>query len=325
LQAGNTLEQFDKPRTKPPIEMLTPSARIHYQWPSNLRRVHRETNQMNSTLKSALLGSASFALMLAAAGSNSAQAQTGFDGFYAGIQGGYHSFSASTSEAAEGSMNPLFAEGIPLTGFFEGGNKRSLSGFTGGVFGGYGRSFGAFYIGGEVEVGYSGASNKQSSSFQLIEGCTGGLGGNATLNTKIRAKESYGGSLRLGYIITPGAMLYTRFGVQRTKFKVESTMSFEGFGALGEGAVSVINQSKTFTGFRFGVGAELLLGQMFPTSGLGGAFVRIDWSHTWYGKKTFTGEGFGTTTNGSSELFAAHSIEVKPTENRFMFGIGVRF
>src|SRR5262245_62027478 len=105
---------------------------------------------MNSTLKSALLGSASFALMLAAAGSAKAQGISPFDGFYAGIQGGLSSFSAKSSQFAEGNVQE---GGVPLgfTGFVEGSSKRSLTGATGGIFGGYGMTFGRFYVGGEVE------------------------------------------------------------------------------------------------------------------------------------------------------------------------------
>jgi outer membrane immunogenic protein len=272
---------------------------------------------MNMTLKSALLGSASFALMMAATGSTQAQS---FDGFYVGAQMGYSSFNVKTNESSMGRLHSTGSAFGNRIGNIGQNGSRGMTGATGGLFAGYGRTFGRFYVGGELEGGYSGASGRSSNRFSLVEGC-GAVPSTATLTTKIRAKETYGGSLRLGYVISPGALLYSRFGFQRTRFHVRSSLS------AAEGGVTVtnnmINQSKSFNGFKFGLGAELALASMFPTANLGNSFVRLDWSHTWYQRKSFFGSG--STTTSSRELTSSHSLEVKPTENRFMLGIGIRF
>jgi len=139
------------------------------------------------------------------------------------------------------------------------------------------------------------------------------------VSTSIRAKESYGASLRLGYIVSPGALLYTRFGFQRTRFQVNSDVSSNNL------TVPVINQSKSFNGFRFGLGAELSLTQMFPTANLGNTFLRLDWSATWYQKKSFFSSNSVSAPVGPSSLFASHSLDVKPMENKFVLGLGLRF
>lgn len=266
---------------------------------------------MNRTLKAALLGTASFGLTL-----GTANAQTGFDGPYAGIQFGYHSF--GTRESTNAFIVDQPNNNIPTIAFDQSSGSRSLAGVTGGLFGGYGRTvLGRFYVGGEIEGGYSGAANTRS---QLVAGCSGAPG---TVNhtTSVKAKETYGAAARLGYLIADNVMLYTRFGLQRTRFQVKSSVTSNDDGLT----VGGINQSKTLNGFRFGMGAEVLLATLFgPTVNMGNSFLRVDWSHTWYGSKTFSGNN-SVNPFGSRQLSVDDNLTLKPTENKFMFGIGLRF
>jgi Opacity protein and related surface antigens len=152
-------------------------------------------------MKKYFLASVALALSLGVANAGEAK----FDGAYGGIQGNY-----SNGEIGESGLSV------------------DADGFGGGVFGGYGKTFGNWYVGGELSADYA-----------KTEGSVAGI------DLDIEKKYSVGAAARVGYLITPKVMAYGVAGVERAKFKT----------SISDG-VDSLKGSATVNGARFGVGAE---------------------------------------------------------------------
>ena len=128
------------------------------------------------------------------------------------------------------------------------------TGFTGGFFAGYGHTINQLYVGVELEA--------EAANFGWEhERVTGGAGGR---DFAVDKRGGYGASLRVGYVLPNGGLLYGRVGAVETRFN-----TFYDRGASGP-----INVSNTLDGTRFGLGAEIPASQ--------NAFVRMDYSYTRY-------------------------------------------
>ena len=227
-------------------------------------------------LKASLLAGASSILMAVAASPASAQpvGQTGpLNGLYGGLQIGHHSFGQNTWNrlSAESNEFPFSSASLDMW------TDVSLRGVGGGPFVGYGRRYGNWWLAGEAEFNFSGATgnnNLSATVFQEFSGTT-----TADVNTRIRARESFGLSALAGYMPMPGTTLFTRVGWQYGRFHVKSSIEFEGE------SVGIIDQGKWASGFRWGVGANVNLGPI----GIGrGAALRLEWNHTSYEKLEFS-------------------------------------
>jgi outer membrane immunogenic protein len=142
-------------------------------------------------MKKYILASVALALSMGIAHAGEAK----FDGAYAGVQGAYSSID---------------------------GGDIDLDGFGGGAFGGYGKTFGKWYVGGELSLDY----NK-------VDGKSGGA--------EIKKTYDYGVAARAGYLVTPKILGYGVVGWERGKFE-----------AKADGA----KDSTTLNGLRVGIGAE---------------------------------------------------------------------
>jgi opacity protein-like surface antigen len=118
-------------------------------------------------------------------------------------------------------------------------------------------------------------------------------------------RGSYGGALRVGYVLGNGALLYGRVGVVQTRFNT----IYE----KGNGTGAWIDQSDTLGGTRIGVGAEI------PASE--SAFVRMDYSFTRYGDSI----SFVTTNGVGSGTPNPDDMTFKNYESLFRLGFGFRF
>jgi Opacity protein and related surface antigens len=123
-------------------------------------------------MKKYFLASVALALSLGVANAGDAK----FDGAYVGGQASY---------------SKLDGGGI------------DIDGFGGGAFGGYGKTFGNWYVGGELSVDYS-----------KVDGSSDGV--------KLEKKYSYGAAARAGYLVTPSVLAYGVVGVERGKFEVKA-------------------------------------------------------------------------------------------------------
>lgn len=147
-------------------------------------------------MKKYFLASVALALSMGVAHAGEAK----FDGAYTGVQGSYSKLDA---------------------GEFD------LDGFSGGAFAGYGKSFGNWYVGGELSADYS----KVEGSANKVD---------------VEKKYSYGAAARLGYLVTPNVLAYGVGGVERGRFEAK---------AAGD------KISDDVTGLRLGIGAETFVSE----------------------------------------------------------------
>jgi outer membrane protein W len=166
------------------------------------------------------------------------------------------------------------------------------SGFTGGVFAGYGYTYKQFYVGLEMDA--------EASNFGWYQERNTEGGGGRDFSAEKRG--SYGGGLRLGYVLPNGSLLYGRIGAVQTRF---NTMYNKGAN-LG----AWINRTDTLPGTRFGLGAEIPASQ--------NTFVRMDYSYTRYNDTV----DFVTTQGGGAN---ADAMRFDNTESLARLGLGYRF
>jgi opacity protein-like surface antigen len=124
---------------------------------------------------------------------------------------------------------------------------------------------------------------------------TGGAGGR---DFSVEKKSDYGLALRLGYSLPNGTLLYGRGGPVRGRFNTNW--------AKGNDVSSNIDRSYVVNGVRYGVGAEIPLGQF--------SFVRLDYTRTDYDSY-----GFRTLHSNPDEM------DFDNKESLFRVGLGFRF
>ncbi|NTF17586.1 porin family protein [Agrobacterium rubi] len=141
-------------------------------------------------MKKFFLASVALALSLGVANAGEAK----FDGAYTGVQGSYSKLDSDVD----------------------------IDGFGAGAFGGYGKTFGNWYVGGELSADYS-----------KVDGKSNGL--------ELEKKYSYGAAARVGYLVTPNVLGYGIAGIERGKFEAKA----------GD-----LKASDELNGLRLGIGAE---------------------------------------------------------------------
>jgi opacity protein-like surface antigen len=163
------------------------------------------------------------------------------------------------------------------------------TGFTGGVFAGYGHTFSQIYVGLELEA--------EAANFGWEhERTTGGAGGRDFAAEK---RGGYGGSLRIGYVLPNGGLLYGRVGQVQARFNTIYNR--------GANDAKWINRSDTLDGTRVGVGAEIPASQ--------NTFIRMDYSYTRY----------NDPVRFVTEQAAPDAMNFDYTENLVRLGLGYRF
>lgn len=160
-----------------------------------------------------------------------------YEGFYLGLQLGTEALNSDD----KGPRAAGTTKADDIGGF----------GVSGGILGGYGKTFGRVYFGGELELDFS-SSDPASVSFP----------GRRTFS--ISKDYSLGFSGRLGYLVNDRFLLYGRLGIVQARFDTDLTTD-----------LGVAFDSKTTKiGGRFGLGAEIAL---TPNS-----FFRLDYTLTNY-------------------------------------------
>ena len=202
-----------------------------------------------------------------------------YNGLYAGAHLGHGAVqSDATGIHSDSGSSP--AEQFSFYGDF--GDDSAV---TGGIFIGYGIERNRFYIGleGELEDSNAGWNHERSP------------GGR---DFSVEKMNTWGISLRGGYVLNNGALLYGRLGRARTRF---NTTWIKGKNRLYD-----VDRDDTVTGTRLGVGAELPISDR--------VLVRLDYSYTGYNSYGFT------TSHGNAD-----SMDFDNRETLFRLGVGVRF
>lgn len=152
-----------------------------------------------------------------------------------------------------------------------------------GVFAGYGRSFGRWYAGIEAE-----ADRAATDIYHRKDKAD-----SRTLN--IAREASYALSLRGGYTLAGGDLLYARLGRVRT--------GFDSYYTLNDAPQNAVDATFEQDGTRYGVGTDIAAGRNL--------FVRLDYSHTDY--DDFVADLVTTAEN------------MQPAESYFRLGLGWQF
>lgn len=161
------------------------------------------------------------------------------DELYVGVSGGYDAYRIRDSFSVT-DITSIARSGNPVL---------SANGWNGGLFVGYGRYFGWFYIAGEIFANYTGAQT--STSF-------------GPYNNSISLRTSWGGSLLPGIKLNDQALLYARIGFVRTF--LQSTEK----GVLGGNSTDTNWEN----GGEVGIGLETLL--------IGNLSLRAEYNHIFY-------------------------------------------
>ena len=168
------------------------------------------------------------------------QAQAGesgsaFNGAYAGVLAGYENFNLKNSTTGLGVLN----------GFSTSGNY-GASGKTGGIFAGYGKEFGKFYLGAEAEATLGNAEGKTNISTPI-----------GYIYSDAKHKNDYGVSIRPGFLVSDNTLIYTRIGFIRSAFDDKA-----------------VNDKFNLNGLRLGLGTEFAVSSNIN--------ARFDWVYTNY-------------------------------------------
>jgi hypothetical protein len=198
-----------------------------------------------------------------------------FSGFYIGAQAG-------ASQLATNLTGPRASSTAK-------DDELGDTGFAGGPFVGYGRTFNKFYFGIELEGNVADIEwvSRQEPGDRL---------------TSVRKKYDVAGTLRGGYLINPSTLVYGRLGVAAARFN--------SFLRLGDDRT--FNQSDTQIGLRVGVGGEVA-----ATENL---FVRLDYIYTRYNDYDLDFSSNGQINSGNRRIDNFGNEEMA-----FRIGAGYRF
>lgn len=179
-----------------------------------------------------------------------------FDAASGELISGVHSLMSGFYVGAQVDSDSLSLDTSGLRGPGADYGTYSRTGFSGGLFGGYGHNFDPLYIGLELE-----GDNSNADIFHRNDKVD-------SRTISVSRGRSYGASARLGYTLPTGALLYGRIGAVRTRFDTYYTVN--------NALQNAYRNGRDVTGLRYGVGMDV------PLSG--SAFARLDYTYTQYNK-----------------------------------------
>ncbi|MDA8094373.1 MAG: outer membrane beta-barrel protein [Betaproteobacteria bacterium] len=179
----------------------------------------------------------------------------GVAGFYVGAQVGADSLTTRL-DAVQNDGGGSGCTNCAFTGDF--GKTAGNWGF----FTGYGLIFHRVYLGLDLDA--------ESSNAGWENARTTSGGGGRTFGVEL--KESIGAGVRLGYVLSNGALLYARGGQVRSRF--DTTY------AKGNSTATWVDRDDVLSGTRFGVGVEV--------PAYGKLFLKMEYDVTRYGAYGFT-------------------------------------
>lgn len=164
-------------------------------------------------------------------------------------------------------------------------------GFTPGAFIGYGMNLQRVFMGLELE------GEVNSLKWEHVRDTPGGGG----RDFSVEVRETVGATVKLGYILDGGALLYVRGGGVRTNFTI--------LYAKGNNRNNDLEFNDELAGIRVGIGVEVPLTER--------SFVRLDYNHTNYESIDFVTQ-HGNGTNSDEMTFDSKADKV-------ILGVGTRF
>lgn len=203
-----------------------------------------------------------------------------FSGFYAGAQAGVNSTNGTSKYEAACVNNHTASDTF---------GKKS---FLGGLFAGYGMGVGSCaYVGAELYINFGNTSVNLADS----------TGNNRSSTAKLSNKNAFGAKARLGYTVSPQAMIFLGLGLERSQWK--STEK-----AVNAG-VTVYESKKSKSSVKFAPSVGM---DMFVNKSL---FVRGEYTYVLPTKIKDTTTVAGTT----------HTTKLSVAQQRFTLGLGYKF
>jgi len=204
---------------------------------------------------------------------------------YTGLYAGTHIAHGAVQSEASGSHNDGNSPPTDPGPYSFVGDFGDDSAATAGVFLGYGGSRNHFYAGleGEIEDSNAGWNHQRSPTGR---------------DFSVEKMGTLGISLRGGYILDNGSLLYARVGTARTRFNTTW--------AKGNNTLNNVDRDDAVSGVRLGMGAELPISRS--------AFTRLDYSYTDYDSYSFV------TSHAEAD-----SMTFDNSETLFRLGLGMRF
>ncbi len=199
-----------------------------------------------------LLSFVSFSALLLA--TSSAQADTnGWQGFYAGVSAG------SREQKSQWHQDGKYTDPFSLASFNNGPqvkNESKNSDAYVGLYGGYNWLIGERVVAGlELSGGYANnQSEKNHIDFANFFGTT-------KTNTYVNVRSDWDAKLRgrLGFLVTPGTLLYGTGGLAATRMKASTLCPSDGIVCAPNGPNHKQSESETLLGWTAGFGVETTL------------------------------------------------------------------
>lgn len=183
-----------------------------------------------------------------------------FNGVYLGAHAGLGE--AIFQQEGSASSQTNFPLALHQHGVSKNGDATSVLGL-GGIQIGYGSHFNNFYLGAELFADFNDASaetkGKYGSNFQINIPNTPVISANRNYSVNIysRLNNTYGFSLKPGYLLTPDTLLFAEVGVVQGNVKLGTTANIhENFSSESASITASESARKTLTGYRLGLGVE---------------------------------------------------------------------
>lgn len=186
-----------------------------------------------------------------------------FNGLYLGAHAGLGEAIFQQEGSASSQTNfPLVAH---QHGVSKNGDATSALGL-GGIQIGYGSHYNNFYLGAELFASFNDASaetkGKYGSDFQINIPNAPAVSANKSYSVSIssRLNNTYGFSLKPGYLLMPDTLLFAEVGVLQSSVKLNASGNFQESIHMNDSQAASITASKsdnkTLTGYRLGLGIE---------------------------------------------------------------------
>jgi hypothetical protein len=178
-----------------------------------------------------------FPLLAAAASVSFANANTPFNGFYLGAEGGFTQRTVTDSVLENSSGGGQAAQ----PGFINSSYKNKINGFVYGLMGGYGRNMNGFYLGGEVTVQDDTANKIKVGNLTATDGSKW------PFSSEYKRGLAFGVGPRVGLVFANSMLAYGKVGLEFSRDKALHQSSGGNISSPPGSTAGSFAASQTFT------------------------------------------------------------------------------
>ena len=150
-----------------------------------------------------------FSFLAAVASVSLAEANTPFNGFYLGAEGGFTQRTVTNSVFENSSGGGQAAQ----PGFINSSYKNKINGFVYGLMGGYGRNMNGFYLGGEITVQDNTANKMKAGNLTASDGSKW------PFTSEYKRGLAFGVGPRFGLVFANSMLAYGKVGLEFSRDK----------------------------------------------------------------------------------------------------------